>query len=216
MLNSSTARRSGVLSVLFLVGLAVAGCGGGQAAGSSQSAAQGGAGMMGGNSTSQQGYPGMMAAGPGYTYSQLSCSAPTSPAGQRVDVILADMGMTTMMGGVAPMSSRMMLNASPATVPAGQVSLVATNVGWRTHELVILPLSVGATAGRRIVGSDGKVLETGSLGEASGSCAAGTGQGITAGQVGWVTLSLAPGRYELVCNLQNHYADGMHQEFTVN
>jgi uncharacterized cupredoxin-like copper-binding protein len=173
--------------------------------------------MMGGKSTSQQGYPGMMAAGPGYTYSKLSCSAPSSPAGQRVDVTLADMGMTTMMGGIAPMSSHMMLNASPASVTAGQVTLVASNVGWRTHELVILPLTAGATtAGQRVIGSDGKVAETGSLGEASSSCAAGAGQGITAGQVGWVTLTLAPGRYELVCNLKNHYADGMHQEFTVN
>ena len=75
--------------------------------------------------------------------------------------------------------------------------------------------SAGATAGQRIAWSDGKVPETGSLGEASGSCAAGAGQGITAGQVGWVTVTLAAGRYELVCNLQNHYADGMHQEFTV-
>ncbi|QNK81591.1 hypothetical protein [Nakamurella sp. PAMC28650] len=219
MFTSLMPRRSGVLPLVFLVflvGLAVAGCGGGQSAGSSQSAAQAGAGMMGGNAASQHGYPGMMAAGPGYTYSQLSCSAPSSLAGQRVDVTLADMGMTTMMGGVAPMSSRMMLNASPATVAGGQVSLVASNVGWRTHELVILPLTASATSGQRIAGSDGKVPETGSLGEASGSCAAGAGQGITAGQVGWVTLTLAPGRYELVCNLQNHYADGMHQEFTVN
>jgi uncharacterized cupredoxin-like copper-binding protein len=30
-----------------------------------------------------------------------------------------------------------------------------------------------------------------------------------------VTLDLAPGRYELVCNLRHHYADGMHQLFTV-
>jgi hypothetical protein len=44
---------------------------------------------------------------------------------------------------------------------------------------------------------------------------AGAGKGITSGQVGWVTLSLAPGHYELVCNVQNHYADGMHREFTV-
>ncbi|MET3808325.1 putative cupredoxin-like copper-binding protein [Nakamurella sp. UYEF19] len=216
MITSSMPRRSSVLSLLLLLGLSVAGCGSGQAAGSSQSGAQGGAGMMGGNATSQHGYPGMMAAGPGYTYSPVSCSAPSSLAGQRVDVTLADMGMTAMMGGIAPMGSRMMLNASPATVTAGQVSLVASNVGWRTHELVILPLTEGATAGQRVVGPDGKVAEKGSLGEASGSCAAGAGQGITAGQVGWVTLTLAPGRYEVVCNLQNHYADGMHQEFTVN
>jgi uncharacterized cupredoxin-like copper-binding protein len=223
MFTSSMPRRSGVLCLLLVLGLVVAGCGGGQSAGQAGAGMMAGnstsqpglPGMMGGNSTGQQGYPGMMAAGPGYSYSQLSCAAPSSLAGQRVNVTLADMGMTAMMGGVAPMSSRMMLNASPVTVPAGKVSLVASNVGWRTHELVILPLTAGATAGQRIVGSDGKVAETGSLGEASGSCAAGAGQGITSGQVGWVTLTLAPGRYELVCNLQNHYADGMHQELTV-
>ena len=57
--------------------------------------------------------------------------------------------------------------------------------------------------------------ESGSLGEASRSCAAGAGDGINAGSVGWVTVNLAPGTYELVCNLPNHYADGMHQELVV-
>jgi uncharacterized cupredoxin-like copper-binding protein len=31
----------------------------------------------------------------------------------------------------------------------------------------------------------------------------------------WLHHGLAPGRYELVCNLRHHYADGMHQLFTV-
>ena len=53
------------------------------------------------------------------------------------------------------------------------------------------------------------------MGEASKKCAAGTGDGITAGSVGWTTVTLARGRYELICNLVNHYADGMHQELTV-
>jgi uncharacterized cupredoxin-like copper-binding protein len=43
----------------------------------------------------------------------------------------------------------------------------------------------------------------------------GTGEGIRAGTVGWTTLTLAAGRYELVCNLRNHYANGMHQQFLV-
>jgi len=95
------------------------------------------------------------------------------------------------------------------------VSLVATNMGWRTHELVVMPLPDGATAGQRVPGPDGKVDETGSLGEASKACGAGTGEGITSGTVGWTTLTLAPGRYELLCNLTNHYADGMNQELDV-
>ena len=125
------------------------------------------------------------------------------------------MGMTHMMGGVAPMGAHMRLTAFPTTVAAGRVSLVAANFGWRTHELVILPLPNGAGAGERVPGSDGKVSEAGSLGEASKSCAAGTGDGIAAGTVGWTTVTLTPGHYELICNLRNHYADGMHQELVV-
>ena len=150
----------------------------------------------------------------GYRYSTLTCSAPVLP-GSVVSVTLADMGMMAIATGTAPLGVHMMLQATPASIPAGQVSLVASNVGWRTHELVVLPLGAGAAVGARVPGSDGKVDETGSLGEASRSCAAGTGDGITAGAVGWVTLTLAPGRYELVCNLPNHYADGMRQELDV-
>lgn len=158
---------------------------------------------------------GMMGGGSGYVYSRLTCSAPTSLPGRTVAVMLADMGMTRMMSGTAPMGAHMQLIASPATAPAGQVSLVASNVGWRTHELVILPLAAGAVAGQRVPGTDGKVTETGSLGEASNSCAAGSGEGIRAGTVGWTTVTLAPGHYELICNLSNHYADGMRQELVV-
>ncbi|MCW2540618.1 MAG: hypothetical protein JWN95_2343 [Frankiales bacterium] len=151
-----------------------------------------------------------------YHYSGLTCSAPKSLSGTVVNVTLADMGMTQMMSGTAPLGGHMMLRASPATATAGQVSIVASNMGWRTHELVILPLAAGASAGHRVAGSDGKVAETGSLGEASASCAAGTGDGVSAGSVGWTTITLTPGRYELLCNLSNHYADGMWQELIVS
>jgi uncharacterized cupredoxin-like copper-binding protein len=153
---------------------------------------------------------------PGYTASRLTCAAPPSLPGSTVNVTLGDMGMTRMMGGVAQLGGHMMLLATPATVPGGQISLVVSNMGWRTHELVVLPLADGAGAGQRVPGADGKVDETPSLGEVSNSCAAGAGDGITAGAVGWTTMSLAPGRYELLCNLQNHYANGMHQELVVN
>ena len=88
----------------------------------------------------------------------------------------------------------MMLRVTPATVPAGQVSPVVSNMGWRTHELVVLPLAAGASAGQRVPGADGKVEETGSLGEVSNGCAAGVGDGIAAGAVGWNTVPLPPGQ----------------------
>ncbi len=66
-----------------------------------------------------------------------------------------------------------------------------------------------------IVGSDGKVSETGSLGEASNTCAAGAGDGIDPGAIGWVSLNLPRGNYEMICNLPGHYASGMYAELRV-
>ena len=160
----------------------------------------------------------MAAAGPEGRTS--SCAPPAALPGSRVTVLLADMGGGMhgggpMMGGPSGHEQRMVLRASPARVPAGTVTLLALNHGARTHELVVLPLSSGATAGARPVEADGTVDESGSLGEASRSCGPGAGDGIAAGSAGWVTLTLAPGRYELLCNLPGHYGAGMWAELDV-
>jgi uncharacterized cupredoxin-like copper-binding protein len=171
--------------------------------------------LVAGCSPSGQAGTAMMGGDQGYHFSRLSCSPPVALPGATVQVVLADMAMTRMMGGDAPIGGRMMLHASPTAVAAGTVSLVARNMGWRTHELIVLPLAGSSSAGRRLPAPNGKVQEAGSLGEASSSCAAGAGQGITSGAVGWVTLKLAPGRYELMCNLKNHYSNGMYEELDV-
>lgn len=159
---------------------------------------------------------GMMGSGSTYRSSTRTCTPPGSLAGTRVEVTLGDMGMMKMMNGVAPMGARMRLHASTTQVAAGKVSFVVSNLGWRTHELVVLPLAAGVPAGQRAVGANGRVSEAGSLGEASNSCGAGSGEGITSGSAGWTTLTLPAGRYELVCNLPNHYANGMHQAFLIS
>ena len=46
-------------------------------------------------------------------------------------------------------------------------------------------------------------------GASANTCGAGAGDGIEPGAMSWVTLHLAPGRYELVCNLPGHYEAGM-------
>ena len=145
-----------------------------------------------------------------------TCSPPSSLPGQTVFVMLGDTGMARMMSGAAPAVTPLTLQAVPARVPAGVISFVVRNMGLRTHEMVVLPLPDGRAAGRRETTGDGRVDEAGSLGEASASCAAGSGEGIAAGTAGWVTLDLRPGRYELVCNLRDHYVDGMHHLFTVS
>ena len=159
--------------------------------------------------------PGMMGSDSAYHSSRVNCTPPPNLPGRTINVALGDMGMTQMMGGNAPLGGRMRLLAVPSTVKGGQVSVIANNMGWRTHELVILPLADGQSAGQRVAGSNGKVDEAGSLGEASKSCGAGAGEGVTSGSATWVTVTLNPGRYEFVCNLKNHYANGMHQEVVI-
>ena len=161
-----------------------------------------------------------------------ACATP-SLSGAVVDVTVADMGAMMgpgMMGGDAywrgaanngyPSSSgypwpgmRMMrLVAVPSEVPAGTVSLRVRNDGARTHELVVLPLGHDQHPGQRAIGVDGKVDESGSLGEASRTCGPDQGDGIRAGASAWTTITLPPGRYELLCNIAGHYAGGMYAE----
>ena len=77
----------------------------------------------------------MMGRESGYHSSTRTCMPPATLPGTLVQVKLADMGMTTMMGGVAPMGARMRLRSSTTHVAAGTVTLVVSNLGWRTHEL---------------------------------------------------------------------------------
>lgn len=149
-----------------------------------------------------------------------SQSVPNLP-GTVVNVSLTSMG-GAMMGGTTTGGRNymgggvMQLSVDRATVPAGSVSFVATNFGSIDHELVILPLGDNQRAGLRPIGADSKISEEGSLAEASASGAEGAGDGIRPGSSGWVTLTLAPGRYELVCNLPGHYGAGMSTELTVS
>jgi len=142
-------------------------------------------------------------------YGSISCAAPTL-SGATVHVQVTDAG--DMMMGQTPM--RASLVATPASVPGGRVSFVVANTGALVHELVVLPLPADGP-GTRPIGADGKIDESQSLGESSRSCAAGIGDGIAPGSTGWTTLSLGPGRYELVCDQPWHYAAGMFDVLTV-
>lgn len=150
--------------------------------------------------------------------SPVTCQAPPLP-GSVVDVTLTDMGAMMgpgmmgpgMMGGrMGPGMMRVLV--APSSVPAGQVSLRVHNTGFLAHEVVVLPLAADQSPGRRFIGSDGEVDEAGSLGEAAQSCGPDGGDGIGPGATGWTTVNLAPGRYELVCNISGHYGSGMFAE----
>ena len=151
--------------------------------------------------------------------SYVAACAPRDVPGTRVDVALGDPAPPGMHGDRGTGGRRMLmrgwLRAEPTVVPAGRVTFVATNTGGLVHELVVLPLARGARAGDRAVTSADEVDESAAVTEASADCAAGPGDGIRPGGAGWVTVRLAPGRYELVCNLRGHYRAGMLDEIVV-
>jgi len=152
-------------------------------------------------------------------------SSPAAPSlpGTVVNVSLADMGGSMMgqrgammgQGGGMMSGGSMRLSSDHATVPHGTVSFLVTNGGSINHEMVILPLPASQSVGARPTGTDAKIDEAGSLGEASNTNGRGAGQGVVSGASSWMTVNLAPGRYELVCNLPNHYAAGMYAQLTV-
>ena len=150
--------------------------------------------------------------------SGLFSSSPAVPKlpGTLVNVSLSDMG-GPMMGQPNGMMSGggMGLSADQATVPHGTVSFLVTNTGSVNHEMVVLPLANSQTVGTRPIGGDAKVDEAASLGEASKTDGAGAGHGVAPGASSWMTIALAPGRYELVCNLPGHYTAGMYTQLTL-
>jgi uncharacterized cupredoxin-like copper-binding protein len=137
---------------------------------------------------------------------------PTNATDTIVNVTLSDRGGAMMGGSNSMMVS---LDATPNSVGAGTVTFEATNIGALNHELLILPAPSDGV-GTRAVGSDGKIDESASLGEASTSCGNGPGQGISPGTTSWVTIHLTPGNYELLCDVPWHYANGMFTSFRVN
>lgn len=155
-----------------------------------------------------------------------SCATPTL-RGTVVDVTVTDMGAMMgpgmmrpgMMGAhywqdgnLWPGMGIMRISVVPSVVPAGPVSLRIHNTGALTHEVVVLPLPAGQYPGQRAIAADGKVNESGSVGEASRTCGADDGDGIAAGSTGWTTVTLPTGRYELLCNIAGHYGAGMWAE----
>lgn len=148
-----------------------------------------------------------------------ACRAPTL-SGEVVDASLAD--MSGMMGGRGQGGWRrwhagmMRVAVTPSAVLSGTVSLRVTNTGYLAHEVVVLPLAAGQSAGTRPVHADGTVNEADSLGEVAADCGGAGDEGISpSGGVGWTTLTLPNGRYEVLCNLPGHYRAGMYAELNV-
>jgi hypothetical protein len=66
---------------------------------------------------------------------------------------------------------------------------------------MVLPLGTGRSPGQLAIGANGQVDESASLAEAARSCGPDDGDGILPATTGWTTVTLTPGRYELLCNI---------------
>lgn len=97
------------------------------------------------------------------------------------------------------------LTPEPTSVPAGPTTFTFTNAGNREHEMVVL--ATDTPADQLEVNAEDKVSEDDSLGEVPET---------PEGETGTITLDLEAGNYVLVCNIAEHYGQGMYAAFTVN
>ena len=95
--------------------------------------------------------------------------------------------------------------AGPKRVPAGIVVFHIRNNGPDNHELIVVRLGAHPIPLR----SDGMTINE----EELKSSIVGSLEPGPPGSVRSLQVDLAPGRYELFCNMAGHFMGGMHQQF---
>ena len=93
--------------------------------------------------------------------------------------------------------------SSTRTVPAGKVTFVVRNAGKKKHEFVVIRSD---RHHHQLQAKGQQASEVGVKGEIEGFAPGGTKR---------LTLTLAPGKYVLICNLPGHYKAGQYLAFTV-
>ena len=106
----------------------------------------------------------------------------------------------------ASLTDMMKVTVDHANTSAGPVTFVVKNNGLIPHELVLLKTDV---AQDKLGAGDeaGKMQEIGNVAE--------TGD-MDGGASATFTVTLATGRYILMCNEVGHYASGMHMAFNID
>ena len=108
----------------------------------------------------------------------------------------------------------MSIELSQSYAPAGKVSFLITNAGTMDHEMVVLRTDQPADS-FPITGFEGEPNRFNE--DAKGLTNVGeTGDpAMKPGTSMMLTIDMAQGHYAIVCNLNGHYAAGMHQDFWV-
>jgi uncharacterized cupredoxin-like copper-binding protein len=110
-------------------------------------------------------------------------------------------------GGVTANLTDTAIQVAPIAVPSGDITFHITNSSATLlHEFVIVQTDLSPE--QLPMDADGNVAEDqlSSPGEKGD---------IAAGQSADLTLKLPAGRYMLICNLPQHFKEGMHTSFTV-
>lgn len=97
--------------------------------------------------------------------------------------------------------------SAPKRVSSGDLRLSVSNHGPDNHELIV----VRANGPRLPLRTDGVTVNEETLERAT----VGVLEPGQPGSVRQLSLHLAPGRYELLCNMAGHYLGGMHAELVV-
>jgi uncharacterized cupredoxin-like copper-binding protein len=108
----------------------------------------------------------------------------------------------------------MSITLSQDYAPAGKITFLITNAGTMGHEMVVLKTDQPADS-FKITGFEGEPNRFNE--DAKGLTNVGeTGDpAMKPGTSMMLTIDMAQGHYAIVCNLNGHYAAGMHQDFWV-
>ena len=132
---------------------------------------------------------GLVAAGCGSASSSPSAASAAAPPAGSIPVTLTEWSVTP----------------ASATAPAGSVTFAVTNSGTQVHEFVVVKTDSKADA---LAVVENKIDE-------SVLTPVDEIEDIAVGASPTLTVDLAAGHYVLLCNIETHYAQGMHADLDV-
>lgn len=128
----------------------------------------------------------------------------------RTRIAVAASGATLLLAGAVPALAATTANESlsnfkitgATSAKAGSVTFKVKNTSKIEHELVVIKTTTKA-AKLKVV--KGKASEKGKVGEVA----------LKGGATKSLKLNLKKGHYALICNVDDHYMEGMHLDFSV-
>jgi uncharacterized cupredoxin-like copper-binding protein len=119
-------------------------------------------------------------------------------------LLIAGCGSASGAGVGVPIAERDFRISAPAHVNAGDVRFAIRNRGPVAHELILVKVGKAPLPLRR----DGLTVDE----DAVAARTVDSVEPQPAGKLTVLQVRLAPGRYELFCNMAGHYLGGMHVE----